>query len=132
MDYFNGRRMKVLTSNTPSYIRAEFGSLASMSLDNSKGEVEISIVKRNGGSYVNLNFSFSLEYLAAFTVTIIGALITYIIYTMLEIPFQFTLLVILVMVAFVVGIIGYSVSATRRKFVEEFNMFIQSLAPKKD
>jgi len=58
--------MKILTSNPPSYIRAEFGSLASMSPDNSKGEVEISIVKRNGGSYVNLNFSFSLEYLAAF------------------------------------------------------------------
>ena len=132
MDYFNGRRMKILTSNPPSYIRAEFGSLASMSPDNSKGEVDISIVKRNGGSYVNLNFSFSLEYLAAFTVTIIGALIAYIIYTMLEIPFQFTLLVILVMVAFVVGIIGYSVSATRRKFIEEFNMFIQSLAPKRD
>jgi len=132
MDYFEGRRMKILTSNAPSYIRAQFGSWVSMSPSNSKGEVEINTVKRNGGSYVNLNFDFSKEYLAALIVTTIGAIVTLIVYGVLEIEPWFTLVVILAIVAIVGGIVGYSVSATRRSVIEEFNMFIQSFASKKD
>ena len=130
-DYFKGRRMEILTSDSTSYIKAEFGSWVSTSLDNSKGKVEINLIKSNGASYANLNFDFSLEYLAALTVTIIGILITYIVYTMLEIPSLFTLFIILLIVIFVWGIIGLSVSLTRRRFMEEFNMFIQSLSTKK-
>lgn len=132
IDYLKGRRLKILSSSSPSYIKAEFGSWASVSFDNSKGKVEINVAKRNGGSIANLNFDFSFEYLAALMVTIISALIIYIIYTILEIPLGFALSVIFVMVAIVVGVIGYSVSQTRRRFIEEFNMFIQSLVSKED
>jgi hypothetical protein len=31
-----------------------------------------------------------------------------------------------------VGLVGYSTSLTRRRFIEEFNMFVQSLPSKKD
>jgi hypothetical protein len=132
MDYLTGRRMTISTSSPPSYIEAEFGSLVSLSLDNAKGKVKLNVAKSNGGAYANLNLDFSLEYLAALAVTIIGVLITYTYYGMLEIPFSFTLLIMLSIVILVWGLIGYSVSLTRRKFIEEFNMFIQSLASKKD
>ena len=130
-DYFKGRGMKILTSGSPSYIKAECGSWTSISFDNSKGEVEINVVKADGGSYTNLNFHFSLEYLAALAVTIIGLIAIYIIYTILEIPSSFALVVILVVAVLAIGITGYSVSLTRSKFIEEFNMFVQSLSAKK-
>ena len=132
MDYFTGRRMKIPTLSSPSYIEVEFGSLTSLSIDNAKGRAKVNVVKSNGGAYANLNFDFSLEYLAALIAAIIGVLITYIYYTMLEIPFSYTLFIMLLIVILVWGLVGYSVSLTRRKFIEEFNMFIQSLASKKD
>jgi hypothetical protein len=67
--------MKILSSNSPSYIRAEFGSWTSMSLDNAKGEVEAEIKERNGGCYSNLNFSFFKEYLFALIIAISGTLL---------------------------------------------------------
>ena len=50
MNYFTSKHMKIVTSDSPSYIRAEFGSWTSMSLGNAKGEVEVEITARNGGS----------------------------------------------------------------------------------
>ena len=132
MDYFTGRRMNIPTSSSPSYIEAEFGSLISLSLDNAKGKVKLNVVKSNGGAYANLNLDFSLEYLTALAVTIIGVLITYTYYGMLEIPFSYTLLIIFSIVILVWVLVGYSVTLTRRKIIEEFNMFVQSLASKKD
>ena len=75
MDYFTSKHMKILTSNSPSYIRAEFGSWTSMSLDNAKGEVEAEIKERNDGSYSNLNFSFFKECLFALIIAISGTLL---------------------------------------------------------
>jgi len=121
-----------VASNSPSYVRAEFGSWTSISLDNAKGEVKVDLTKANRGSYANLHFSFSSEYLMGFAVTLFFAAATYIIYAILEIPIRFVLIVILFEVIFVVGIIGYSVSLTRRRFIEEFNMFLQSLASKRE
>ena len=46
MDYFTSKQMKILASTSPSYIRAEFGSLTSISLNNAKGEVEAEIVEK--------------------------------------------------------------------------------------
>jgi len=131
-DFFNGRGMRILTSNLPSYVKAEFGSWTSISLDNAKGEVKVDLAKANRGSYANLHFSFSSEYLMGSAVTMFFAAATYIIYVILEIPIRFALIVILVEVIFVVGTIGYSVSLTRRRFIEELNMFLQSLAPKRE
>jgi len=131
-DYFNGRDMRILTSNSPSYVKADFGSWTSISLNNAKGEVKVDLAKANRGSYANLHFSFSSEYLVGSAVTMFFAAATYIIYAILEIPIWFALFVMLIEVIFVVGIIGYSVSLTRKKFIEEFNMFLQSLAPKSE
>jgi hypothetical protein len=74
-DYFASKRMKIVSSNPPSYIRAEFGSWTSISLDNAKGEVEAEITERNGGSYANLNFNFFKEYMSALMIAIFGTLI---------------------------------------------------------
>lgn len=144
MDYFTGRRMKVLTSNSPSYIRAEFGSWTSISPSNEKGVVEVSVMKRNGGSYVNLNFNFFETYLMALIVTIIGAFATYGFMWWLVVvnPLQraidpsganfLILMLIALFCALMITVLGYTISLTRRRFIEEFNMFMQSLHSKKD
>ena len=131
MDYFTGRHMKIPNSSSPSYIEAEFGSLIAFTLDNAKGKVKLNIAKSNGGAHVNLNFDFSLDYLAILTVTTIGLLMIYIYYTILEIPVAYTLLIMLLIVAFAGGIVQYSVRLTKRKTIEAFNMFVQSLDSKR-
>lgn len=131
-DYFKGRGLKIAASKSPSYVKAEFGSWTSISLDNAKGEVKVDLTKANRGSYANLHFSFSSEYLMGFAVTLFFAAATYIIYAIIEIPIGFALIVMSIEVIFVIGIIGFSVSLTRKKFIEEFNMFLQSLAPKRE
>jgi small-conductance mechanosensitive channel len=143
-DYFASKSMKIVTSSPPSYIRAEFGSWTSISLDNAKGEVEVEITKRNSGSYTNLNFSFFKEYLFALIIAIFATLLLCV--TMwwratrdmshvapAEVGnslFRISLITVglsAVMFLVAIGLIGYSTSLTRRRFVEEFNMFIQSL-----
>ncbi len=144
MDYFTSRRMRILTSNSPSYIRAELGAWVSMFMGNAKGEVEATIVKRDSGSYINLNFSFLKEYLADL---ILSVVVTFLLYV---IPFVVTLgypseivqtaqgwlymivtLMAILLFGFALGIAGYNASKTRDKSMQEFNMFIQSLATKK-
>lgn len=137
MDYLEGRRMKILTSNPPSYIRARIGTWAS-SFASSPGEVEFNITKRNGGSYVNLNFNFLTAYLGGLLVAIIGALIIFI-FT-IRLPTTNPLKVIApwfalgfsgIVFFLYMGVIEYDASQTRKRFIEEFNMFIQSLVSKK-
>ncbi len=130
-NHFTERHMKITTSTSPSYVEVDFGSLFSLSLDNAKGKVKLNIVKSNGGAHVNLNFDFSLDYLAISTVTTIGLLMIYIYYTILEIPVAYTLLVMLFIVVFAGGIVQYSVRLTKRKTIEAFNMFVQPLDSKK-
>lgn len=144
MDYFAGRRMRILTSNPPSYIRVEFGSWVSMSFQGSaKGEAEITITKRNGGSYVNFNFNFSKEYLFDFIGAVIGALLVYVLthWMISSFPSDFIRLVqgafnmvvfggMILLIALVMMVAGYSTSLTKRKFIEEFNIFAQSLTTK--
>jgi len=134
MDYFNGRHMKMQASNSPSYIRVEFGSWFALETSgNAKGEAEANIAKKNGGSYVNLNLDFGKEYLVSSAVFLpIIAVAMVIFYEMLEIPFWYSLIVLLIMLIVVLAGEGYSVSKTRKRFIKEFNMFIQSLASKKD
>ncbi len=130
MSHFTESHMKITTSTSPSYIEIEFGSLFSLSLGNAKGKVKLNIVKSNGGAYVDLNFDFSLDYLAILTVTTMGLLMIYIYYTILEIPVAYTLLIMLFIVVFAGGIVQYSVRLTKRRTIEAFNMFVQSLDSK--
>jgi len=137
--------MRILTSNSPSYIRTEFGSWVSMSLGSAKGEVEVNITKRDSGSYVNLTFSFLKEYILALIAAIIGALIMYVVvWAILSgypseiveiVQSSINMLIlggIILMFGVVMGLSGYNTSRTRKRFIEEFNMFMQSLASKKD
>jgi hypothetical protein len=140
MDYFNGRRMKILSPNLPSYIKAEFGSRASMWFGNAKGEVETKIVKRNGGSYINLNFNFLKEYAYGLIAASIIALIFYILAWVqalaqrgdLPLGMMWATFIALIILGSMGMLVSYDVSLTRRRFMEEFNMFIQSLVSKKD
>lgn len=149
MDYFTSRRMRILTSNSPSYIRTEFGSWVSMSFGSAKGEVEVNITKRDSGSYVNLTFSFLKEYLSDLIGAIIGALIIYVVVWAIlsgylsgypseiveKVQSLINMLILggmVLMFGVIMGLSGYNTSRTRKRFIEEFNMFIQSLASKKD
>jgi hypothetical protein len=128
MDFFNGRNMKVRASDPPSCIKAGFGSWTEMVLDNAKGEITARIAEGNGGSYVNLDLDFALEYYPALLLTISGLAATYIFHDLLRASTTWALSVMLIEVVVVWGIVLYSISLTRRKLIEEFNMFIQSLS----
>jgi hypothetical protein len=148
MDYFTSKHMKIIASNSPSYIRAEFGSWTSMSLDNANGEVEVEITGKNGGSYAHLDFTFFKEYLAALIIAIFGTLLLCVIMWwratrdmprinpanvgnfLLKINL-ITFGVSAIMFAIAIGLVAYSTSLTRKRFIEEFNVFVQSLASKK-
>lgn len=149
MDYFTGRRYKILVSNAPSLVRAEIGSYWSMSRGDAKGEVEATITKRNSGSYLNFHFDFTKEYMAGLLVAAIGAFLLYIVGSLLAgviyprlFPFQdisgllliFNILLIggvLFFLAIIMLLEGYSVSRARKRFNAEFDRFTKSL-PKKD
>lgn len=149
MGYFTSKHMKIIASNSPSYIRAEFGSWTSMSLDNANGEVEAEIREKNGGSYAHLDFSFLKEYLFALIVAIFGTLFLCVamwwratrdlprvnpaeVGNFLLKTNLITFGLSAVMFAVVIGFVGYSISLTRKRFIEEFNVFVQSLSSKKD
>ena len=123
--------MKVKTSDFPSCTRAGFGSWTDMVLDNAKGEVTARIVKRNGGSDVNLSFDFALEYYPALLLTIAGVATTYMLYDLLRASPTYALLVIVIELVVVWGIVLYSISLTKRKLTEGLNTLIQSQSTKK-
>lgn len=146
MDYFNGRRFRILVSNQPYLIRAEIGAYWAMSRGNAKGEVEASITKRNGGSYINFNFSFTKEYITGLIASSIGALVAYVLgwgvanMMISRMPFanvaDLSLFVngiivfgIVMIFLAVMTIEGQNASITRKKFINEFNTFAQSLPP---
>ncbi len=130
MEYFDGRHMKVKTSDSRSCIKVGFGSWTEMVLDNAKGEVTARIVKGNGGSDVNLDFDFAMEYYPALLLTIVGVAATYMLYDLLRASPTYALLVIVIEVVVVWGIVIYSISLTKRKLIEGLNTFIQSQATK--
>jgi hypothetical protein len=119
-----------------------------LSLDNAKGEVEVEITRKNGGSVANVNFSFFKEYLMAFIIAISATLILSAVMwwrTSKDIPQinpadvgNFILKIDLVtfglsatMFAVAIGLVRYSATVTKRKFTEEFKMFMQSLLSQK-
>jgi len=143
MDYFTTRRMRILTSNSPNYMRGEFGNWFSMSSGNAKGEVEVSIMKKDNGSYVSLNFNFFKDYMAGLFLGILGSILVYLVVNVMlsrypqdyiefiepSIPF-FVIAGILIVFGIVTAFSAYDVSKTRGRFIEEFNMFIQSTSKK--
>lgn len=150
MDYFLGRRMKILTSVSPCYVKAELGVWVSMSLGKAKGEVEATITKRDNGCYVNLMFSFLKEYLGNLIITVLGGFVSYEVmwwsvneYALRGVApsaregfllFANWLMITGLITIFVIvmAISVYNVSQTKKRFIEEFNEFVQSVPSKKD
>jgi hypothetical protein len=137
--------MKILIARPPSYVKAEFGSWTSISFDNAKGEVEAEITERDDGTYVNVNFSFFKEYLSALLIAVFATLALCVIMwfrASVDIPqvspanaedaiLRISLLTVgLSAATFVVaiGIVGYSTALTKRKLIDQFNAFVQSLS----
>ncbi len=146
-DYFNGRRYKILFANSPSNVRAEFGSYMALSVSTgtAKGEAEAVITKANNGSYVNLHFNFMKEYIVGLIGAVIGGLLSYALgywYFSSSVPsyasaysinqafgmFNSIMGSISFMVfVFIMLIEGYYVSRTKKKLIAEFNNFAKSL-----
>lgn len=139
-DYVEGRNMKILASNSPSYVRARFGSWTSVSLDNAVGVIETKISKKNGGSYLFLHFGFRGEYLGVLVATMVLAVIQSIFAWAQALAqrgdfllgMMWNTLIVSVFFAVAGTIVAYSTSKTRRRIIEDFNIFMQSLASKKD
>jgi hypothetical protein len=150
MNYFAERRYKIVVSNSPSLVKAEFGSYLAMSFSavTAKGEMEVSIVKRNGGSCVNLNFDFTKGYLAGFISAVFGALLCFVVaYLLVSFSLSgfpswaienawsmFNTIMISAIVAVFIGTMSleaYYVSRTRKRIIEEFNKLSQSLSARK-
>jgi hypothetical protein len=145
MDYFLGRQVKILTSISPYSIKAELGVWVSMSLGNAKGEVEATITKRDTGCYVNLIFSFLKEYLGNLIITILGGFVSYEVmwwslneYALRGIASSVRedflslmnwLMIAGIIIIFVIVMASsvYNVSQTKKRFIKEFNEFIQSV-----
>ncbi len=139
-DFFEMRRMEILSSDPPSYVKARFGSWASVSFDNAVGVVETKIAKKDGASYLNLYFGFRGEYLVVVVSTIVLASIFFVFAWAQALAGRVDFLlgtmwtILIASIFFVLSgtIVAYSTSKTRRRIIEEFNMFVQSLASKKD
>jgi hypothetical protein len=143
-DWFASKRMKILIARPPSYIKAEFGSWTSISFDNAKGEVEAEITERDDGTYVDLNFSFFKEYLSALLIAVFATLALCVIMwfrATADIPLispanvenvilRMSLITVglsAVMFAAAIGIVGYGTALTKRKLIDQFKAFVQSL-----
>lgn len=142
-DYLTSRHMAVLSSDPPAHIRARFGQWISMSFDNGRGDVEVHTVEKNGGSYINLNFDFKNHYTVYLISSIIVAIIVYgaaswianqraaSLRLSLMSANLLNLSIALIVFLLTMALSGYEAQQTRRKFIQEFNMFIQSLASRK-
>lgn len=133
-DYLKGRHMKIVESEANAHIEAEFGSIWSLSPRNEKGIVEIQIVDREKGSLINITLDFSSTIILAAAVTISTATVLFSFLTHISRmdAYRSALLAFGLLPALLLGTAAYSFSATRKKILEEFNMFVQSLYSKKD
>jgi len=144
IEYFNRKSVKILSSSSPSYIRVKLGSLRSLPFKgDAKGEVEVNITEKNEGSDAYLNFNFFEEYqvgtAGAITLTVILYSIVYALSIYLSdfiTWFRGFFSVIFLGGTFlffaftVVGLSIYATSLTKRKFIQEFNVFTKSLPDK--
>jgi hypothetical protein len=143
-DYMKfGRMARIVTSESPSYIRAEIGSWSPMLLGNPRGEAEVTIVGKDDKTYVSLRLGFRKEYaktlIQALTVTIFICI--YLLWYSLANPpgsastttgvILTTALLVVFVFGLEAGISAINISLTRSKLTREFNMFMQSLPIKK-
>jgi hypothetical protein len=132
-NYLNGKHMKIVKSEANAHIEAEFGSIWSLSPSNEKGIVEIQLAERKKGSLINITLDFSSTIILAAAVTISTAIILFSFLTNISRmdAYRSALLAFGLLPALLLGTAAYSFSATKKKILEEFNMFVQSLYSKK-
>ena len=149
VDFFSERQMKVLESTPHHYIMVGFGSWTSLSFGSGKGEVEVDIEKKDGGSRVSLDFDFSINYVVYFLIAIVSAFIVYAVlssfvnawasgignFLIREDYLSKANLYIIsgTLILFFLGILVsvIEVSMTRKRFMREFNLFAKSLTSKR-
>ncbi len=133
LDYLKGRGVVVLRSDSPSFIRGVFGSWTQMVLDNAKGVVRVNIEEREegGGCSVDVRLSFLSELFVALVLTVVVGVSVFLIYGMLGFPSMDTWFVILAELVIIWGIVGVSLPLTKRKFMKDFDTFMQSHSAKK-
>lgn len=132
--YFAVRREEILGSNPPSYVKAIVPRVLSPL---SEGKAEATITRRDGGSYVNINFDFRKGYVETFVLAIaifvapILSLVTY--FTSSDYYVLFVdLLVVLAGVAGAMALEGYNVHITKKRLIDELrliNEFIKFAQP---
>jgi hypothetical protein len=134
-DYLAGKKAKVLISNKPNLIVAEFGIYFDPTEKNTKGIVEASISKTNNGSCIKFNFNFTKSFIAHFSAIAIigGASLAFASFfndfSIFFTPFGrvISLFFLGPVVAFVIANEFYSVSKTKKAFIAEFALFAKSL-----
>lgn len=121
--YFALRHEEILVSNSPSYVKAKVPTGGFFS----EGKAEATITKRNGGSYVNINFDFRRGYIEAlllaiaiFIVPIISSFTYFTPINYLELGVVF--LVTSVLIISVMAFEGYTVSLTKKRLIDELRL----------
>jgi hypothetical protein len=140
-DYLTEKNAKILISNKPDLIVAEFGVYFDPKEKNIKGVVKASISKTDNGSCINFNFNFTKNFIAAFTlVTILGVASLALAYFFSNLNFSvffdpFGRILMLLFLCFVVAVIIAveikSALKTKHTFIAEFEMFAKS-TPKRN
>ncbi len=125
--YFVGRRLKILSLHKPSHIKVEIGKLFSLWFGEALGVVDINIMKLGNHSLVNLYFNFLREYISGLILSILLSFILTIYGLLIDAPWDAVLLLAITVFAIVMLLEGYNVAVTRKKFVEELSLFVQSI-----
>jgi hypothetical protein len=144
-DYFTKRRMKIVSSMPPSYVKAECGSwsfLSELALY-PKGEIQANIQARDTGSDVSFVFDFSHEYLRIFLEALLTTALIWIFFLVYSTvnPWGTALrfsegvapatLITTALVALEVVVYGLRLSLTRKNLIKGFNRLIH-LSSRKD
>jgi hypothetical protein len=144
MEFFTGRHNKILVSDYPSLVRAEFGALISIvEVANARGEAEVTITRMEGRSHVNFTFSFTKFYVASiigiaamglivfgavyWTIGMVSYLPPQVAGNVLEMLNPLAILLIALYFILSTSIEAYSARRTRKKILAEFKMFTESL-----
>ncbi len=124
--YFVGRRIRIISVNKPSYIKVEVGKLFSMWFEEAQGIVDINIVRLNEHSLINLHFNFSKEYISGLILSLLLSLVLYIYGLFVDAPGDLLFLLIVTIFGVTMALEIYNVAVTKKKFVEELSLFVQS------
>jgi ABC-type amino acid transport system permease subunit len=137
MDYFQLMKTKVIESRASSSIVAEVGAWGSHRFSNAKGKVTARIIAEEKGSHIELSFNFLATYLMSIVVaTIFSSLFYGIIWWLASMQLLelepiavgnyismiagLSVLVIVLIFVFSIGLSACNASQTKKRFIENF------------